>query len=81
MSTPKWQAAVRYILGSGVWTGAEIIVDQKGFDTIKQRPGEWFTTFLVRAAREIARNLQDKDGMRQFREEYERCCEQTEEPR
>lgn len=70
-------AAVAYILASGIWPAGTIHTSVSRPESVTQRPGEWFTTFLIRAARDIARNLQDKPNMKKFKDEYDRCCDAT----
>lgn len=66
--------AANYILGSGIFpcTEAWLQFDDKQ-EHIAQRPGEWFTTFLVRMASVIAHLIKDAQGCKKWDAELEKC--------
>lgn len=71
----RYPGAANYVLGAGQWTGAQANVGDDSPVLCKQRPGEGFTTWLVRLALETARAIGDREGIAKWEAEYERCSE------
>lgn len=72
-----YPGAANYVLGAGQWPGAQANVGNDSPVLCKQRPGEWFTTWLVRLARETAMAIGDREGEDKWQVEYERCSEEA----
>ena len=70
-----YPGAANYVLGAGQWPGAQANVGDDSPVLCKQRPGEWFTTWLVRLAANTARAIGDREGIEKWEAEYERCSE------
>ena len=67
--------AANYVLGAGQWAGAQANVSNDSPVLCKQRSGEWFTTWLVRLARETAMAIGDREAEAKWQAEYQRCSE------
>jgi hypothetical protein len=70
-----YPGAANYVLGAGQWPGAQANVSNDSPVLCKQRPGEWFTTWLVRLAANTARAIGDREGIAKWEAEYEKCSE------
>jgi len=70
-----YPGAANYVLGAGQWPGAQANAGDDSPVIVKQRPGEWFTTWLVRLAANTARAIGDREGIAKWEAEYEKCSE------